>query len=523
MKRNSIMLMMCFFIVGSSAIFAGAQNEKASTESEIPVLEVWWAAANNKMAETMDEPNVYQQRVIDAIGIGYEKPNVPWGGSRDYAEKLKLRLVAGDAPDIMRLPNSGFSIPELIDGGVAVDITELLPKYAPTVYAAIPDDIKQVVKYESSNKDKMYFIPVIRTAANHGAFIRKDWLKRVGLDMPKTEEDFFNVLRAFKVQDANGNGDPNDEIPTSGRGPGRWWDHLFTPFGVAMIEGFPTWDVYDGKVQYSGVQPEMRRALETLSKAYAEGLIDPEVLLNKPSVWEGKIFNDQVGIHFHMPIFLGGKIPKLYPNYPEAEWAWLPPFKVSGVDAKWSKGYVSSQNTNEKVVFTGDEETVINALKLLEYLQTPEVTKANIDGIEGHSYNIVNGKMVVIPKTEQGDEINSWVQDVPVRTTEIFKYATLKSVNEMDAGILQTRAADTMKNVYNDAKIISTVGPNLPSAIYDGFPDISSHQLYFSMMAKILIGEKPIEYFDDFVKKWYATGGDEVTKLAQKAAADLGL
>ena len=34
--------------------------------------------------------------------------------------------------------------------------------------------------------------------------------------MPTTTEELREVLRAFKEQDANGNGDPNDEIPLSG-------------------------------------------------------------------------------------------------------------------------------------------------------------------------------------------------------------------------------------------------------------------------------------------------------------------
>ncbi len=528
MKRNSfvsILLVLCMLLIGSIGLFAAGQSEDGgSGDGKVPSLEVWWAASNNKPAETMEDPNPYQERAIDAIGIGWDRPTVSWNSGADYAEKLKLRLAAGDPPDIMRLPSVGFSVPEMIEGGVAADLTALLPKYAPTVYAAVPEDVWKVVKYESPNKDKIFFIPTLRNAPTHGAFIRKDWLDRVGLDLPKTETDFFNVLKAFKEQDANGNGDASDEIPTSGRGPGRWWDHLFTPFGVAMVEGFPTWDYYDGEVQYGGVQPEMKVALAALSKAYKEGLIDPEVLINKPATWEGKIFNDQVGIHFHMPIFLGSKISKVYPNFPKAEWIWLPPYAVSGVDSKWSEGYVSSMNTNEKVVIaSNDEETIINALKLLEYLQQPKVASANVNGIEGIHYEIVDGEMVRLPATEESEALETWVTDTVVRTTEVFKTGSILSVLGMETEELQKRGLDTLEKLYEDAKIITVVGTNLPTSIYDGFPDIATHQLYFSTMAKIIIGEESIDAFDDYVERWYATGGTEVTANAQEAAAELGL
>ena len=45
------------------------------------------------------------------------------------------------------------------------------------------------------------------------AWINSDWLENVGMDVPQTTEEFVDVLTAFKEQDANGNGDPNDEIP----------------------------------------------------------------------------------------------------------------------------------------------------------------------------------------------------------------------------------------------------------------------------------------------------------------------
>jgi len=524
MKRNSVpLLVLSLILFGTFALFAGGKSEENSNAvKKTPILEVWWAASNNRPEEAPDNP--YRIRTVEAIGIDYERPTVPWGGGDEFGEKLKLRLAAGDAPDIMRLPRNGFSVPEMIDGGVAADLTELLPKYAPTVYKAVPADFWKVVKYESPSKDKIFYIPTLRNASTHGAFIRKDWLDRLGLELPETKEDFYNVLKAFKEQDANGNGDPNDEIPTSGRGPGRWWDHLFTPYGVAMVEGFPTWDYYDGKLQYGGVQPEMKTALADLAEAYQDGLIDPEVLINKPATWEGKIFNDQVGIHFHMPIFLGGKLPKVYPNFEEAEWVWLPPYKVAGTDSKWSEGYVSSMNTNEKVVIANkDEETVINALKLLEYLQQPEVAIANTNGIEGRDYTMENGKMVRLPINENNPEISTWVTDPIVRTNEMFQTSARLSALSMSTPKLVERGLKTMDQMFEDAKVITVVGTSLPQNIYDGFPDIATHQLYFSTMAKILVGELSIDAFDDYVTKWYATGGEDVTARAQQAAKDLGL
>ena len=56
----------------------------------------------------------------------------------------------------------------------------------------------------------------------------------------------------------------------------------------------------------------------------------------------------------------------------------------------------------------------------------------------------------------------------------------------------------------------------MPKTIYDGFSDIGAHSLYQQYMTQIIIGELPLEAFDEFVEKWYATGGEEVTRRARE-------
>ena len=41
--------------------------------------------------------------------------------------------------------------------------------------------------------------------------INKDWLEKVGMEMPTTLDELHDVLVAFKENDCNGNGDATDE------------------------------------------------------------------------------------------------------------------------------------------------------------------------------------------------------------------------------------------------------------------------------------------------------------------------
>ena len=92
-----------------------------------------------------------------------------------------------------------------------------------------------------------------------------------------------------------------DEIPTGGRAEARWMGQLFGQYGIAMWEGYPQWDIYDGELTYSAVTKNMRDCLEWMSGLYAEGLLDPETFLNDKAAWDGKINSGVVGIWEHLP------------------------------------------------------------------------------------------------------------------------------------------------------------------------------------------------------------------------------
>lgn len=105
------------------------------------------------------------------------------------------------------------------------------------------------------------------------------WLKNLNLEVPTTTEEFADVLRAFKEQDANLNGDPNDEIPMTGCMPDWgsyphfmlmnafcsytcWGDMIF--FNEEDKTLMPVWE-----------QEHFKDGLKYVAGLYAEGLIDP--------------------------------------------------------------------------------------------------------------------------------------------------------------------------------------------------------------------------------------------------------
>ncbi len=108
------------------------------------------------------------------------------------------------------------------------------------------------------------------------AWINKDWLKKLGLEMPKTTDDLIKVLEAFKNRDPNGNGEA-DEIPfsfISGNG-NEDFKFLFAAFGIGdnddhLVVG------NDGKVDFTADNDNYKEGVKFIRQLQEKGLIDKE-------------------------------------------------------------------------------------------------------------------------------------------------------------------------------------------------------------------------------------------------------
>lgn len=119
--------------------------------------------------------------------------------------------------------------------------------------------------------------------------INKEWLDAVGMDMPETIDELHDVLVAFKENDCNGNGDPNDEIPLSFE-----WNHwcanmttLFSAFGFTDYNADHR-AIKDGEVYFQAATENYREAMKYFHEWYAEGLIDMEAFSQDDSQYIAK-------------------------------------------------------------------------------------------------------------------------------------------------------------------------------------------------------------------------------------------
>jgi putative aldouronate transport system substrate-binding protein len=483
------------------------QSESASA-SETAYLEVW-----SGLNETVpiEKNSKYSEYLVKNAGVGIIAPTVPWEGGEAYLQRLNTRIASGNLPDLF-LPWKGNET-TLIKQGALADLTDYLPKYAPHVWNGISQEIWNVVRTaDPTGKGRIYYIPQVHDYTYYGAFIRRDWLDNLGLKVPTTKDEYVNVLKQFRDKDANGNGDLNDEIPVSGREGGRWMDHLFGMYGVAMWEGFPMWDLYNGELTYSAVTPNMKAALQFIRELYGEKLLDQKTFLNQGSDWQAGIHSDKIGSWFHINTLSAARMTNIVKVNPKVELAALGIPKVEGYT-----GFISNTPINRPnwVVANKNENTTINALKLLDWAADPKNQENLSLGVEGVHHQNANGKMVLLPvdpaKTEMRT-IQSFINTID--SIQITNKIESNSISDPSLIKLYNNRNQVLLDAQKYGKRV--VGEGIPASVYDGFADIRNHTLYQEYMTKIIIGEYSIDKFDEFVAKWNQSGGKQVTEKARE-------
>ena len=146
-----------------------------------------------------------------------------------------------------------------------------------------PEEKADVLRYAYSADGNIYGYPGYYIdpgdATALGLWINKAWLDNLGLEVPTTTDELYEVLKAFKEQDANGNGDPDDEIPLIGH-TGWRGDvclYIINSFIYDCFDADFGWqlDVKDGKLYAPFTTDEFRQALEYLHKLSDEGILSP--------------------------------------------------------------------------------------------------------------------------------------------------------------------------------------------------------------------------------------------------------
>ncbi|CQR57723.1 extracellular solute-binding protein [Paenibacillus riograndensis] len=443
---------------------------------------------------------------------------------QQYKTKLNLKIASGAIPDVVRI-DFADDFQKYAQQGAFVDLTDLINEQdTPNIMREVPQDVFEKAKVNG----KIYGIPY---QGGPGAGyrwnldMRKDYLEKVGADIPKTLDEYYNLLKKIKTE-------MPDVIPLGGytaqigeqKYANNSFDHIFGAFGVTP--GFFT--EKDGKFSNYDIEPQMREALLFLQKMYAEGLIDKEFPTIKEEqertkLYSGKLFSwmgwwsTPNGYDTQIEtgeLIKSGSLAKdgTLPDQANEPYKYLAlTDSLVGPDgtAVAPMGAPFSQ-MNAISVKTKDPKRV---LKIIEDSLSLENQMLTVWGIEGEDYKIENGVLKTV--TDLVDPQTMKDKDGNYRGTQSYLFAPGLTGWPRYLESLPLRLSESLGIAINNKFQITDASNYLDSPTKIA-KLVELNTMRDSVFTQIIMGGD-IKKFDEFVEKWKAQGGAKILQELEES------
>lgn len=202
--------------------------------------------------------------------------DITWIPVNTLKEKTRITLASGQLFEMMYIEDPfDPHFVQAAEQGAFWDIAPYINEYVQL--SALPDEVWEYSKIDGSN----YGVPRPRPMEGGAALplVRKDWLDKLGLEIPKTIDELYVAAKAMSEGDPDGNG-IDDTYGLTGNVDADdmdtfvWVEQVFT-----MTSG--TWQLKQGRLQPRFFDPNVKLSLKWLRTAYIEEVIPPDFAVMK--------------------------------------------------------------------------------------------------------------------------------------------------------------------------------------------------------------------------------------------------
>lgn len=495
---------------------------------------------NAKIPEGMSfEDNSYTRLLKDDLNI---EVVYDWVASMsDYDEKMSLCIGSNTVPEIMNVNAAQYRA--LLKYDMIQPLDDYFDDYASDALKSyVESGGDELMDCITNDDGEIMAIPAPNLTAGgvNEMWIRQDWLDALGLEAPRTWDELAQVANAFVTEDPDGNGE-DDTIGILGPGNA---DHMNAvggnQFGLdplfSCYQSYPQYwlEGEDGKVEYGSIQPETKTALENISKLYADGDIDPEMLVRSDS--KEPLLAGKVGIFFgpwwcaytFADTTLSGS----------ADWrAYFTPLSEDG------KYYIHmAEPTTQYVVASKDCKNPEAAFKIINYLIANEQTWVE-EGVTSTEMGTADF-YPLYNAYDNADEIETsyevltqylagevGIDDVDFSTHKLLKN-DMEAITELkkepyddfsleywnlDSDLAQGNLPRLVAIMVGDAPLVNEEYVPIYN-VYNGQTETMEakwanlKKMEEETFAKIIMGKADISEFDTFVENWKSQGGDQILK-----------
>jgi putative aldouronate transport system substrate-binding protein len=453
-----------------------------------------------------------------------------WLSSEDgYKEKLNLAIAAGELPDVFRVNGAQFQ--QLLAAGLIADLTDYMPNNASDFVNKIME-AAPVVTASAKVNGRLMAMPVYGYGdlwMVDDLWMRHDWVRQAGVSAPKTVADLENIMKTFMAQH-----------------PGSYGMVLtkklyeMYQFGVAYNVARNIWvKGSDGALVYGNIQPQMKDLLAVFADWYKKGYIKQDFTSMEETARLQDLAAGKVGILFEQN-WAGWQYTDLIKA--QGLEAYMEPYEIPTRDGRPGVFPIGFDN-GEYIVVNKNCRNIAAVIKCISFV-TWVAGEARLQGAmneaEEFSYLLGGEGRHTMPPVELADPYGNgpamvvWAEEVArnnyaIKTPPMFsewqaQYEQAKPWWESKDPVGYGRwiqqyatpsSASINLKIMNEGRYLATsmTGP-LPeeAAAYGETLD----DLLTEGFTQIIIGDRPLSYFDTLVAQWKSSGGNVITAAVNR-------
>ncbi|MET7461858.1 extracellular solute-binding protein [Nonomuraea sp. NPDC005501] len=508
-------------IAGALTLTAALTASACSGGGDAPAADTNTITFVSRLFGTAPDPKGEMQQAIEKF-LG-KKIQVTWVPNAEYSDKLNVMLASDKIPQVVDVDPHMPAFVKSAQAGAFWDLTDKLDKY-PNLKPA-----DERTGLNSSINGKIYGFYRMRPLLRSAIVIRKDWLKKLGLEEPKTVDDLYEIAKAFTEKDPDGNG-KND---TYGLVIPKWPGNYATASPYDVIEtwfGAPNgWGQRDGKVVPGFDTPEFLEANRWLKKMVDGGMVNPDFATLDAAKWNEPFHQNKGGMIIDVNIRSRQVLDLFKEDDPEnyGDKVTMVGNLARSDGKKFSypfTGYNDVLAISKQSVRTDAE--LDNVLKTLDKLATKEGQVLLQNGIEGRNFKVENGDTAAL--INEDDPAVKTIQD---NVDDAFTQLSTKGTIDI-GGIAYQRvpSGEPYKNMLKLQKEL--VAEDLKTAVHNvGLPVVSPTAVAKGALLDTIIPDARIKYLSGTfsedqlkaeIKRWYDSGGTQVTAEVNDLVSKLG-
>ena len=548
-KKTVFMVLSCVLLIsgcgGIKSFSRSLQKENKQTSQEATAEQKEWEKAaispyeaypelvtytlgqmsgannSNLPGEDTYEDNAYTRYLRKMLNI--QNDNVYMEREDRYDELVNILVKDQTLPDVLVISDRAI-LKELVENDLIEDLTDVYEKCTTPrikeMFESYGSDLWDMGSFDG----RLMAIP--ETVTDHGPrllWLRKDWMDELGLEEPKTLEDAFDIIESFV---ANKMGTSDGEEPVGlvcdtdlvGNTSSSYSvEPVFDKFHASPQQ----WVNQNGQIVYGSVTQETKNALSYLHELYERGVLDQNFALRAQNNLRDLVVDGKCGAFFGLWWTPNNPLVDVYEKDKKIDWE---PYYLQ--KSETDDAYDSFRDNKYVVVRKGYEHPEI-VMKIISVLFDYTRYEAN-DADEVNEYFALN-----VDPTARPLVINVDYNEATFQITKDIRAAEDGTKKEESLSAIEKSYYDACESFLHGKSPtptdwaayksrISAVGLLVDGGYQseerrylddtDGELPKSLQQLEKKSFIQIIMGEKPISYFDIFVKEWYDQGGEEITE-----------